>query len=41
MVTQGRKALLILVIWDSLNPALMLIHGLQHHAAGVCDTGLS
>lgn len=31
-----------LVIWDNLNPALMLIHPLQqYHAAGACDTGLN
>lgn len=30
------------VIWDSLNPALTLIHPLQqYHAVGACDTGLN
>lgn len=29
------------VIWDNLNPALMLIHPLQCHAVGACDTGLN
>lgn len=30
-----------LVIWDNLNPALMLIHPLQCHAVRACDTALN
>lgn len=30
-----------LPIWDSLNPALILIHLLQCHVVGACETGLN